>query len=85
MGFPGEWTDRAACKGKTEIFFPERGDRRTIEAAKAVCKTCRVKPHCKEWVVNNSERGIWAGMTRDEVVFERRRQGVVISSAPYLR
>lgn len=78
--FPGEWTDRAPCKGKTDIFFPTADDRSAKAAALAICKTCRVKPHCREWVLNHRERGIWAGMGHKDAAAERKRLGIRLTS-----
>lgn len=80
MAFPGDWTERAACKGQTEVFFPKPDDQATKLRAVAICKSCRVKPHCKDWVLNHRERGIWAGMGQRAVDAERRRLGIQLKS-----
>ena len=74
--FPGEWLKRAACKGQTELFFPERTDRATKLAAIAVCNPCRVKAECKAYALEHNVRGIWAGMTRDQLRDQRRQLGI---------
>lgn len=41
------WRHRRACKGKPAwMFFPSRGDTKTLQAAKAVCATCPVSAEC---------------------------------------
>ena len=57
------WTERAACRGMDpEVFFPERGDSRSIARAKEVCADCPVQVECLE--ANAMERsGIYGGTT----------------------
>jgi hypothetical protein len=52
------WRERAACKGKTHLFFVERGNN-ALEA-KAICKTCPVKKPCLE--AGHGQIGVWGGM-----------------------
>ena len=69
-----DWTDRAACKGQTEVFFVNRGDTTMMEKAKAICANCPVLEDCRNYVLYRPERyGIWAGMTEKE----RRRYRIV--------
>jgi len=60
-----EWTDSAACKGMTEMFFPEKGDADgLVNKAKAVCATCKVKDDCLQFALDNSfQYGVWGGMS----------------------
>lgn len=57
-----EWIKDAACRGMdTNIFFPERGDNKTVELAKEVCAGCSVREQCLEY--GRKERfGFWGGM-----------------------
>jgi WhiB family redox-sensing transcriptional regulator len=58
-----EWRQFAACRGvDPATFFPERGDRETVEAAKSLCATCPVAEECIEYAVSLGTRsGIWGG------------------------
>lgn len=61
---------RAACrtdKAPTWMFFPGRGDNKSVDAAKAVCATCPVTQQCLEYAERTSQRsGIWGGMSERE-------------------
>lgn len=58
----GAWTEQAACKGKTDLFFPDQGDSKSFREAVAICATCPVLDSCKQHIMENDERfGIWAG------------------------
>lgn len=66
------WRDDAACKGRTELFFPahrERGTRAAIRqaSAKAVCASCTVRDQCVKDAMRIPERafGIWGGYPED--------------------
>ena len=59
----GSWTEQAACKGKTDLFYPEQGDSKSFRAAVAICASCPVIDDCRQHITDNDERyGIWAGM-----------------------
>lgn len=60
------WRKRAACRGKPPwMFFPARGDHKTVKAAKAVCATCPVSAECLE--ANRGEReGVYGGTSARE-------------------
>lgn len=65
-----QWQRRAACRGMTAAFFPERGADQT--EAKAVCAECPVIVQCAE--AGRYERfGIWAG--KSERSRKRGRSG----------
>lgn len=58
----GWWAERAACKGKTHLFYPERGDTKSYRLAVQICATCPVFDDCRQHIDENDERfGIWAG------------------------
>lgn len=63
-----EWKQRAACHGKTDIFFAphrERPAKRVIREAQAylICSSCPVQAECEEASVG--EVGFWAGKERN--------------------
>lgn len=58
----GAWTEQAACKGKTDLFFPDQGDSKSFREAVAICETCSVIDSCRQHIMEHEERfGIWAG------------------------
>ena len=67
----GEWTDDAACRGRTNLFFgiagerPERRARREA-AARKVCDSCPVRVPCRLVARANRENGFWGGESEEE-------------------
>ena len=62
---PTPWMDDAACKGKTEMFYPERGE--DIAAAKAICRACPVRIDCLDHAMTHREVvGVWGGLSAQE-------------------
>jgi len=61
------WEDKAACKGKTHLFFPRANP--TTEAMN-ICAGCPVIQQCKQTALELQGEldlfGVWAGMTRAE-------------------
>jgi WhiB family transcriptional regulator, redox-sensing transcriptional regulator len=50
-----------------ELWFPANGDRAAADRAKAICRSCPVRPACLEWALAANERtGIWGGTTPNE-------------------
>ena len=81
---PHAWKDRAACKGRTDLFFLNRGDTSRMKRAKAICDSCPVINDCREYVIYNPERyGIWAGMTEKDRRAYRLEQGIKLPNAPH--
>ena len=69
----GSWTDDAACKGKTALFFPRQGDNSSFAKAQHICFSCPVFDECREYAMTNYERfGIWAGMNEKKRRIARR-------------
>ena len=67
-----DWQHQGACRNcAPELFFPI-GTTATsvvadIEAAKAICATCPVRPECLRYALQTrQEYGIWGGTTEDE-------------------
>jgi WhiB family transcriptional regulator, redox-sensing transcriptional regulator len=60
----------AACLGLTELFYPDEDHYlydEKVQAAKAICATCPIKPECAERAIRLRESdGIWGGMTPRE-------------------
>ena len=63
-----EWQSRAACVSQSDAdFFPERGGKRDVAAAKAVCAGCPVRAECLDYALDMRVRfGIWGGLTTPE-------------------
>lgn len=65
------WFDKAACKNKTNLFFPfynERPKARIKREAKAlaICAQCPVVMECRAYARHNSEYGIWGAETEEQ-------------------
>ena len=64
-----EWREYAACLGMTgDLFFGKLGyNKKQIDTAKAVCKSCTVKRACLEYANDNvMTHGVWGGKTPAE-------------------
>jgi WhiB family redox-sensing transcriptional regulator len=64
------WTRRAACAGKTSLFFAaasERPETRVVRELKAslVCASCPVATPCREWAREHREYGFWGGESEE--------------------
>jgi WhiB family transcriptional regulator, redox-sensing transcriptional regulator len=64
------WWKHAACAGTdAELFFPI-GDGPAvspqIEAAKAVCRGCPVRPQCLAYALSTNVTGVWGGFAEQE-------------------
>jgi WhiB family transcriptional regulator, redox-sensing transcriptional regulator len=78
FGLPAEFTgDRRSLAWKshgncatgnypTRTFFPSRGDRAMLEAAKAICEGCPVQAACLNYALKTDSQGIWGGLTELE-------------------
>jgi WhiB family redox-sensing transcriptional regulator len=68
-----EWIGKAACYGKgSELFFSDSTfktiNKKMIEQAKNVCRTCSVSADCLAYAINQDERfGIWGGYSSKEL------------------
>jgi WhiB family redox-sensing transcriptional regulator len=63
------WQRRGNCADPdvpTWLFFPSRGDRKTLEAALAVCAGCAVRAECLSYGLQTGSAGIWGGTTEIE-------------------
>ena len=66
------WADKAACIGKSDLFFSDHLAN-TVKKAKAVCATCAVISECREYAMANFEFGVWGGMTANERRVAKRK------------
>jgi len=65
------WTDHAACKGRTPLFFPPRAERPQARArrearAQRLCASCPVLAECRAFARANHEYGFWAGESEED-------------------
>ena len=65
------WTDHAACRSRTKLFFPpfaERPQARVRREAKArrICEQCPVLEVCRLHARVHGEYGFWGGESEDE-------------------
>lgn len=67
------------CKGRTDLFFPEKGRTDLAAKAKAICRTqCPLgtRIDCYLGALRRCEaHGIWGGYSADELLRLRRRDG----------
>jgi hypothetical protein len=64
-----DWFDDAACKGRTDLFFPAEDankggsldDSKRRRDARAMCQSCPVRVECRATAVVWNETGIWGG------------------------
>lgn len=84
-----EWRKEAACKGKTELFFPpdvSRDDSKKTKANKeaaqlqamSICASCPVREPCFDFAMRKPEgHGVWAGTSiadRRRLTYQRRKE-----------
>lgn len=56
---------QAEClKADPDAFFPEKGE--LAAPAKRICAHCDVRYDCLEHALDNSEKGVWGGLTEQE-------------------
>jgi hypothetical protein len=76
---PLSWRDLAACRGcNPSMFFPERGDSRTVAKALEVCSRCPVTQEC----LNDNlfeDDGIFGGTSGRQRRKMRSRMGQIRS------
>jgi WhiB family transcriptional regulator, redox-sensing transcriptional regulator len=66
-----EWVRQARCIGvDPELFFPVGSTGPAlaqVEAAKAVCAMCPVRPECLTWALaTGQDAGVWGGTSEEE-------------------
>jgi hypothetical protein len=75
-----DWFGMAACKGKTELMFPKQHkDITYIAQARAICKSCPVRPQCLEYALEfppADMHGVWAGLTSRQLAQEQRKRKI---------
>lgn len=78
-----DWMVWAGCQGlDPDMFFAERGDPASIEAARSVCNRCLVTEECLAYAVAANERhGIWGGLSPRER-FRLRAEGRIPRRRP---
>ena len=64
------WREQAACKGRTNLFFPRRAERPEARArrearAAALCAVCPVLAPCREHARAQHEYGYWGGESEE--------------------
>lgn len=71
------WRARAACRGVgPAIFYPERGDMASFDAAKGFCASCPVTEECWEASLAQDPRwGVWGGLSVEERKVRRAQEG----------
>lgn len=65
------WSEQAACKGRTSLFFAPRAERPQARArreaqAGVMCARCPVATECRTFARANHEYGYWGGESEEE-------------------
>ncbi len=63
------WRTQAACLTAglpTGLFFPPRGDWKSLASARQVCSGCPVRTDCRDFAVRTRQHGVWGGTTEKE-------------------
>jgi WhiB family transcriptional regulator, redox-sensing transcriptional regulator len=65
------WTTNAACRGKTNLFFPPQAERpqarvRREARARQLCQECPAQIACRDSARRNHEYGFWGGESEEE-------------------
>ena len=65
------WSERAACRGRTDLFFPPPGERpgsrqRREQEARSICRACPVLKACRAEARKQREYGFWGGESEEE-------------------
>jgi WhiB family redox-sensing transcriptional regulator len=62
--WPGDWIKKAACRGEHPgVFFPAKN--KSVEAARAICRTCFVQQDCLQYANATATRfGVWGGTSQ---------------------
>ena len=65
------WTDLAACKGRTPLFFPPKAERpqarlRRETKAGRICEGCDALVECRQFARQHHEYGFWAGESEED-------------------
>ena len=69
----GRWVDervdrlRTDEQARAQLFFPGKGEWKTLHAAKSVCEACPVADECLEWALRNREAyGVFGGRSESQ-------------------
>ncbi|WP_067975921.1 WhiB family transcriptional regulator [Nocardiopsis trehalosi] len=79
-----DWVQQGACRQyDPELFFPVSTTGpggHDAELAKAICRSCTVRPECLRWALRAGEaHGVWGGTTPEDRRYLRREQLVAAS------
>ena len=77
---PGDWADRAACKGMDQNLFFARRSKADYKQGKRICLGGKIRPpcpvlaECRQFALDKEPGGgLWGGMTEQER--DRIREG----------
>jgi WhiB family redox-sensing transcriptional regulator len=67
------WLGRAACRGKSHLFFGPQGERPEMReqrerGARMLCEGCPVLEPCRRWAREQREYGFWGGESEEDRV-----------------
>jgi hypothetical protein len=58
------WRQRAACRGRSEIFWPAEPHPSRYLQAQRICGACPVIDACRAYADEHRVEGVWAGEMR---------------------
>lgn len=66
------WMDDAACRGRSDLYFPANGSGHSNsghhQQARTICSGCPVINECRQYALAiNPAGGVWAGLTANEL------------------
>ena len=77
------WMRDGECRNyPPAAFFPSDGV--GVDAARAICRTCKVNEQCLEYALaNRIDHGVWGGCSERERrrILKRRRQDALVTVA----
>jgi WhiB family transcriptional regulator, redox-sensing transcriptional regulator len=70
-GSDRSWAAKAACKGRTKLFFAPLAERPQARArrearARRLCNACPVRGDCAQYARSNREYGFWGGENEED-------------------
>lgn len=66
------WNESGACRGsENDLFFNPQYE----NAAKNLCRSCKVRRECLAYAINRHEQGVWGGTNEEE---RRNLRGITV-------
>jgi hypothetical protein len=69
--------EQVPCPSFPDLFFPNKGDGESANAAKKMCFTCPVQVQCGIYAIRFEDSGVWGGLTAVERREIRKARGML--------